>query len=354
MKLIVVVCAIALVLSSCSDIKSEASDFLHSNEAKDLLDTVDSGIDEWWDETSIPDWLDDLHANKPAYTYMTDSFGEIFTGKENIRQGGGRGSQGESYEIEYFIQFIDYPYDYVKLTKFHSYIDDSDKFKTDYPHVMFANEAGAEWEKMLRSVFPKMEYMAYEWVYTTEEEAQKYLAHAKEKYEFKFEDDYNRFVPNYKGTGLVELSGFTKDSSLQEYIEESRIYGILMLPRSLAPMNKSGFDMFYENSLSDSSLHEPGYLYNLSLIDVKYDIDLVVMFIEDDYFDELSGTKNPVAEVINDNCTFQEDKLLWLTSAEYAARNIRDFRFLYQDDIGDIVKLIGYSRNKGEVTIFER
>jgi hypothetical protein len=302
---ITIICVVALGLSSCVSYWLDV--------AENYKDRITS------ENFEMEGFLREEAGMYPAgeKTYMVETWGDIFG---EVRSTGGGGATHVGHTNRYLYQLREHPYDYVEYHCTDFTDGRADLFETDYPHFIFGNDAGSEWEKMLRTVFPEMHYLAPEWVYTKEGDT---------------------FSPNEHGTWAALLSGLSRESTLDDYLEVSPIHGILLLPE--APEQEGQFS------------YRDEHIEKLGLIDEKYDINITVIYIQRDYFDELSSYENPLEKLIENNYDFINADFPGTTILEVARRSAPYFLAdntddnYYDDPKYNIVKCVRYYRIDGKL-----
>ena len=284
---------ILLLFASCSFVKSGVSGLVERLPQKESL-------------------------QEKALSYMTESYGDIF-------ESGRPGSRGSSQQIEstVYLKVVEHPYDYIEVIS--PWYDDGmgETLFTDYPHYLFGNEAGPKWKEMLSTVFPEMGYLPPAWQFITKEE------------------DESGAYSNISGSWAKSLGGLTKDSTVEEYMEATPIYGMLVLPENgYIPDDIESKKEFFEGNK---------FLTELNSIDSKYDFFLYVILLRDDFFEELSFTGDPAEQLFAQygNSPDGVDPL------EYARRKPHisiDYGFDSMNARDNITVIIRYFRTDGKVT----
>jgi len=259
-----------------------------------------------------------------AFAYMTESYGDVFEydGHPNT-------SRGSSQQIErtVYLKVTGHPYDYILVVS--PWYDDGKgkTLLTDYPHYLFGNEAGPIWGGILGAAFPKMGYLPPEWKFITQEE------HDSQTY------------TNVSGSWARTLGEMTRDSSVEDYMEASPIYGMLVLPES------GHLPYELETYKNRGFIEVDGFILELDGIDPKYDLFLYVILLEDDFFEELYISGDPAEQLfLQYGYTYNEKR----DPLEYARRepNLSINRSFKSLDIKNrISAIIQYIRREGELTI---
>ena len=139
--LIMLIFLITLILSSCGGASSTLSYFM---------------------EQLKPEKLDDK-----AFAYMVENYGDIFE-KADSKYNSSTGRK-DFIVHRFYVKVIEHPYDRIEVRTFTTDEGRGEIFQTDYPHFLFGNEAGIEWEKMLNDCYPRMGYLPPLWEFTKKE-----------------------------------------------------------------------------------------------------------------------------------------------------------------------------------------
>jgi len=249
-----------------------------------------------------------------ALAYMKKNYGDIFQfhSSEGYAMTGGEPYGPNWFRIPMLVN--GHPYDDIQVLGYMPARDlkgiwlpskETGKILgTDYPYYLFGNKAGPEWAKILGKVFPQMGYLPPDWTFTTKE----FLGDPP---------DYTR--QRYGDSTWKMIDGLTKGSTLTEFMNKSPIYGILVLPVKgeiptvPVPPNSDYYGIPSRGVLpSDPKLPT---VPELATVKAKYDVDLQVVYVTQDYFDELSKGGNP-AEQLAKKYGYKNDK----DPVVYAAR----------------------------------
>ena len=225
---------------------------------------VESGVSELLDNIPQKESL-----QEKALVYMTESYGDVF----EYNDGHPNTSRGSSQQIErtVYLKVTGHPYDYILVVS--PWYDDGkgETFLTDYPHYLFGEEAGLIRKEILSAVFPRMGYLPPAWKFIT-----------------KNENDNQAYYSTL--SWAKALGGLTKDSTVEDYVEASPIYGILVLPESGYLPDGLGT---YESYSTREFLESDGFLPELDRIDSKYDFFMYIILLKDDFFDDLCSAGDP-------------------------------------------------------------
>ena len=263
--------------------------------------------------------------NDKALAYMQESYGDIFEMSDSHSYSIG---STESNEYHIFLKATGHPYDNIAVLS--PWYDErkGEIFLTDYPHYLFGNDAGPEWEKMLNGLFPRMGYLAPKWEFATRDEI-----------------NSGQRTKSISGSWAKYLGGLTKESALEEYMDKSPIYGILVLAEGTCfPDSESRPSSW--NTIS--YIQSEDFLTELDSIDIKYDIKLYIFILSDDFFDELSADGRPAEQLFLQYSKIPEimDPVDYVSRDPYLANKSVD-RWLCSDRFVAAAK---YTRDDGEVT----
>jgi len=278
---------------------------------------VESGVSELLDNMPQKASLEEK-----ALAYMTESYGDIF---EYGRPSNSWGST-QKRERTVYLKVTGHPYDYILVVS--PWYDDGkgETLLTDYPHYLFGKEAGPVRREILGAAFPEMGYIAPEWKFITQEEHD------------------NKTYSNSGNAWAKALGGLTKDSTVEEYVEASPIYGILVLPvNGRLPNDLESYE--YKEFIESE-----GFLPELDDIDPKYDFFLYVILLEDDFFEELCLSGDPAEQLFAQNGYSSEER--GRDSLEFARRDPLlsvDYSFKSSLSRKKISAIVQYRKDDGEV-----